>query len=286
MNNPPTLVIISDIHGNLPVLQAVLKDAAQFHPERILVTGDICGGPYQDASLRLLQDHHAWFILGNWEKNIFNLRKKSKNDPALNLAQFSVLNWCNKTLSGKSASILKKRPYQDRFSLPHTEPIRLAHGAPDDPYCLIEPLNNLDSILAEVQEEVFVCGHTHTAWVTETQNKLAVNPGSLLNAIDHQSEGTYAVLTWKNDHWQAELRKVPYDFQRVVEAFAESGMSEHGGPLARALLLSIQSGINVSLQFVDYAFALARETDPKAATVPDEVWFAAEQSFPWNKFTG
>lgn len=284
MANPPCIVVISDVHGNLPVLQAVLKDAAQFHPDHILVTGDICGGPYQDDSLNLLLDHQAWFILGNWEKNIFDLRQKEKRDPTHNLAQFALLNWCSRTLSARSTKILKTRPYQDLFVVPHTEPIRLAHGAPDDPYCLIDPDTNLETVLAQVQEKVFICGHTHTAWIKEGNHKLAINPGSLLNPIHHKSEGTYAVLTWKNGGWLAQLRTVPYDFQQVVYAFQDSGMLTHGGPFVRALLFSIQSGENVSQQFVDFALALAREADPQAVTIPDAVWFAAEQTFPWGRF--
>lgn len=278
------LAVLSDIHGNLPVLRTVLKDIEKHTPDRILVTGDLCGGPQQDESIALLRSQQAVTVLGNWEQNIFSFRKQPSTNPKHHLSQFAFLKWCSHNLSHQSMAYLKTRPVQTAFSLPGTTPIRLAHGSPDNPYTLIDPETNLSTVLEQVKEDVFICGHTHTPWVTEKNGKLAVNPGSLFNTINHKSEATYALLEWDGSRWQAEIKAVPFDLRLVIRAFEESGLIYNGGPLARAILLSIQTGENVSQTFVDHAIRIAKRKTPTAQFVPDQIWWLAEKSFNWRKY--
>ncbi len=279
------LMVLSDIHGNLPVLKQVLKDAEKYQPEHILVTGDLCGGPNQDESIRLLQDHQAHFILGNWEQNIFKYRGQSENDQKNDLYQYDYLKWCSQNISSTSLKLLKDKPYQDVFSLPGKDSIRIAHGAPDDPFTLIYPDTNLQEILADIEEKVFVCGHTHSPWIVKREDQLAMNPGSLFNTIEHKSEATYGLLSWDGKQWQAEIKLVPFDFKQVIRTFEESGLLKFGGPLARAVLLSIESGLNISQTFVDYAISMAKVHTPDAKFVPNSIWKQAEKSFDWKRYT-
>lgn len=278
------LAVLSDIHGNLPVLKQVLKDAEKHQPEHVLVTGDLCGGPNQDETVRLLQDHQAHFILGNWEQNIFKYQDQQPDHPKNALHQFDYLKWCSQNVSSASLKLLRNRPYQDVFFLPDTDPIRIAHGTPDDPFKLIYPDTNLPEILTHIDEKVFVCGHTHNPWIVKQDDQLAINPGSLFNTIAHKSEATYGLLSWDGKQWQAELKVVPFDFKQVTRAFENSGLLKFGGPLARAVLLSIQSGLNISQTFIDYAISLAKINAPDAKFVPNEIWKQAEQSFNWRQY--
>lgn len=278
------LMVLSDIHGNLPVLKQVLKDAEKYKPAYILVTGDICGGPNQDESIRMLQDYKAHYINGNWEQNIFRYLDQPTEDPRNQLHQYDYLKWCSQNVSTKSLKQLRYRPYQSLFSLPGKDPIRIAHGAPDNPFTLIYPETNLTEILEKIEETVFVCGHTHSPWIVNRNEKLAINPGSLFNTITHKSEATYGLLEWDGKQWQAEIKKVPFDFSQVVQAFESSGLLKYGGPLAKAVLLSIQSGLNISQTFVDYAVSMAKVSSPNAEFVPNAIWEEAEKSFDWEKY--
>jgi hypothetical protein len=70
----------------------------------------------------------------------------------------------------------------------------------------------------------------------------------------------------------------------VRDDFETSGLLEAGGPLARAFLLSMETGANVSQDFIDYAFGLARQAGGgDCRTVPDAVWEQADRSFPWER---
>ena len=278
------LMVLSDIHGNLPVLKQVLKDAEKYKPAYILVTGDICGGPNQDESIRMLQDYKAHYINGNWEQNIFKYLDQPTEDPRNQLHQYDYLKWCSQNVSTKSLKQLRYRSYQSLLSLLGKIPIRIAHGAPDNPFTLIYPETNLTEILEKIEETVFVCGHTHSPWIVNRNEKLAINPGSLFNTITHKSEATYGLLEWDGKQWQAEIKKVPFDFSQVVQAFESSGLLKYGGPLAKAVLLSIQSGLNISQTFVDYAVSMAKVSSPNAEFVPNAIWEEAEKSFDWKKY--
>src|SRR5258708_36025905 len=66
------MVALYDIHGNLPALDAVLKEVEQEHPDLILVGGDIVPGPMPRAALeRLLAlGDKIHYIRGNCERAV------------------------------------------------------------------------------------------------------------------------------------------------------------------------------------------------------------------------
>jgi hypothetical protein len=95
----------------------------------------------------------------------------------------------------------------------------------------------------------------------------------------------YALLAWQDGHWQAEHQAVAYDLRRIRGAFRESGLLEEGGALARAFLLSIETGQNVAEDFVSYAYGLAAKAGIEDCdVVPDAIWEQAASTFDWHKF--
>jgi len=64
------LAVISDTHGNLPALEAVLEDIQRHSVDGILVAGDLTGGPYQVETIYLLRSLGAWMIRGNGDSRL------------------------------------------------------------------------------------------------------------------------------------------------------------------------------------------------------------------------
>jgi len=168
----------------------------------------------------------------------------------------------------------------------------MVHGSPGDPYAGIDPEHepeSLEHVLAQTAEAVLVCGHTHIPWVRRWNGKLALNPGSVCGGLNGDPRAQYALLTWDSGSgggWQAELRSVAYDHARVREAFEQSGLLEEGGALARAFLLSMETGANVAQDLVDYAYGLAYQAGYlDCETVPDAIWEKAGSTFPWEHYS-
>jgi len=64
--------LISDIHGNLVALEAVLADIATQKVDEIVCLGDICGyGPQPIECIKLVREHCAWTLRGNHDEAIF-----------------------------------------------------------------------------------------------------------------------------------------------------------------------------------------------------------------------
>jgi len=277
------LAVLSDIHGNLVALDAVLADLRQSAPEGFVVAGDLVGGPWPDETVRRLSSLGALMVRGNVEAGVVKYGTRNAPDEWLNSRQASLKRWAYDHLDDETFALLVALPEQRRVEFSGTPPIRVVHGSPRRPSERLEPDRDprlIESILAELQEAVLVCGHTHRAWQHESQGKLALSPGAVSGPLDGTTGAQFALLTWHDDRWSVERRRVEYDLDEVRSACRERGLLEKGGALARAMLTSLETGRNV----VDELLAFAREQARVAGiddqkVIPDEVWDRAERDF-------
>ncbi len=296
------LAILSDVHGNLAALEAVLADAASQHVDGFVMAGDFTFGLQAAEVLQRLRDLGACMIRGNNDSDLLSLANVAPSHPWRVNKQFAVLRWQYASLPESVRRDLAALPEERVLALPGADPIRVVHGAPGqlakpllpdrDPVALRHMRNyglqaaehppDLALVLAGVQEPVLVCGHTHVPWQQAWAGRLALNPGSAGAPLNADPRAQYALLSWQGGRWQTEHRAVPYDQALVRAAFEESGLLAQGGAFARACLLWYQTGQYVSGKLLDHAYRLAAEaghTDPDA--VSDEIWDRAAATFDW-----
>jgi putative phosphoesterase len=287
--NTVHLAVLSDIHGNLPALEAVLQDLQRWDIVGIIVAGDFIGGPQPIETLRRLQSLDAWMIRGNSDDNLLRYGNGLAPQAWHNSRQFALLRWAHRQVDKGAFEVLQSLPQQRVVRLPDTVAIRVVHGSPRNPAESIFPdrePTTLDLALAQVDEPVFVCGHTHIPWKVERHGRLALNPGAVCGPLNGETGAQYALLTWQDSHWHVDHRIVEYDLQQIREAFRESGLMYEGGALARSFLRSIETGENVADWFLTYAYDLAAEAGQKEqAVVPDEIWERAATTFDWEATT-
>jgi hypothetical protein len=90
----------------------------------------------------------------------------------------------------------------------------------------------------------------------------------------------YATLSWQAGRWHAEHHAVAYDRARIRGAFAESGLLEEGGALARAFMLSIETAANVGEFLLSHAYRRAAAAGCENSEVlPGDLWEEAEATF-------
>jgi hypothetical protein len=146
-----------------------------------------------------------------------------------------------------------------------------------------DSMRSTDQMLDGIDENVLICGHTHIPWAQKHEGKLALNPGSVGFPINSDPRAQYAVLTWHSGRWWTEHRAIPYDVSKTRAAFHESGLLEAGGGFARACLLSIETGHNVSAHFILYAHRVAAQAGfERNGTLPDDLWTHIETTFDWE----
>lgn len=222
------IAVISDIHGNIAALDAVLADAAARHVDQIVNLGDICsGGLFPRETADRLMPLDLPTIRGNHERQLTDQppeRLGLSDRHALETMRPDQLAW----LAGLPATL---RLFDD---------ILLVHGTPDcDLTYFLETVTEggqRQATAAEVAQRagnvdaaVILCGHTHIQRVmTLNDNRMIVNPGSVgLPAYEgdypypHWMESgsphaRYALLSKGDDGWSVDLHAVAYDWEQAA----------------------------------------------------------------------
>lgn len=222
------IAVVTDIHGNLPALEAVVRDIGRRRVDAVVNLGDSLSGPLlplETARFLMAQD---WVHLaGNHERQLLTgkpgLREASDEFAHCRLTT-KELDWIG-TL---------------RPSSQYTPDVFLCHGTPtsDVTYFLetVEPTQvraatqlEVDARLGTVAAEVVVCGHTHKPRsMRSTTGQLIINPGSVgLQAYDDNHphphvietgspDARYAIVERVADKWVSSLIAVPYDHHAMA----------------------------------------------------------------------
>jgi predicted phosphodiesterase len=270
----------------LPALQAVLDDMVPYSIDHLVVAGDLVGGPQPNEAVRLLQSRRAWMILGNTDRTLLNYRAGRVPAAWRTCKQFALLRWSVAHVNAEALKVLQALPEQWVVAIPGTAPIRVVHGSPRDIAEHIYPQREpevLEQALAQIDEPVLVCGHTHEPWIVSRGGRLALNPGAVCGPLDGFVGAQWALLIWHGERWQAELHGVRYDLEQVRAAFRDSGLLAGGEVLARAYFLCLETGHNVWGDFLAFARGLALAAGLSVSdAIPDQAWDEAVAQFDWE----
>jgi predicted phosphodiesterase len=218
------LAILSDIHGNLPALEAVAADFARCGVDHVVIAGDLINlGPYSaDVIDRVLESR--WSVIrGNHEHYLLDYQTSrapaSRNDPM----RWSLLRWSYQQLGDERRCRIATWP--DRLSLrfPDGPPILVAHGVPRSPWEGISRLASDDEIeehLRDVEESVVIVGHTHLTMDRPAGRWRVLNPGSAGNPLDGIPTASYLLIETSPEGWQPQFRRVAYNRERLLQEFA------------------------------------------------------------------
>lgn len=258
------LAAISDIHGNLLALQAVLADIAREGVDQTVNLGDILSGPLQVAETAdLLMAQNFPTISGNHERQLLALL-------ALPMAQ-----WDTRTSDGYAATQLTPAHIDWLAALPATltlnDEVWLCHGTPDKDlqYWLETVVPGFEhgagpgvraATAGEVRARlgdatrhaVILCGHTHVPRIAQCSGPqgpvLIVNPGSVglpaygdahphPHVVENGSpHARYALLEKTGTGWQVALRAVPYDHLAQARLAAHNQRPEWAHALATGFM--------------------------------------------------
>lgn len=236
---------MSDIHGNLPALRAVLDDIDARGADLIVDLGDKLSGPLWPAETAdMLTSRDILHIAGNHERQLLTL-PPARMGPSDRYAHEVLTDAHRAWLAGLPAGAV----------LLDGE-VRLCHGTPStDITYLLEEVGEWGSrpaspdrvaaLAGDGSARAILCGHSHlprALWLDD--GRLVVNPGSVglqayyddhLFGHVHQTRSPharYALLERDGDgRWQARMVALPYDW----EAAAVQAASRGSANWARAL---------------------------------------------------
>ena len=231
------IAVVSDIHGNLPALEAVVADFTRRGVDAVVNLGDSLSGPLlplETAQYLMAQD---WtHLAGNHERQILEAHVCMGASDAYARSQLT---------SSELAWLETLRP-----RLQYAADVLLCHGTPDSDliYLLetVEPGNfrlaseaEIVGRLGAVGAGLVVCGHSHIARSVRTaRGQLLVNPGSVgvpgfsaHTPHDHvvqngSPDARYAIVERHAGQWQSLLIAVPYDFRPMAALAGQRGRDQ------------------------------------------------------------
>ena len=197
---------ISDIHGNLPALEAVLADIEREEVDEIVVVGDTVSGPWPAEVFDLLDAAGAKIVHGNADR---------AEEVAAHSSELAA--WNADRLGPRRTATVLAWPRTLELAVDGLGNVLVCHSTPssDTPiYTRITPDDELVSLFGPVDADVIVSGHTHMQYDRRISNGLrVVNPGSVGMPYEGRSGAYWAMLGP-----DVELRRTEYDVEACVAA--------------------------------------------------------------------
>lgn len=253
------IAILSDLHGNLLALEAVLADLTRRGPfDQIVVAGDLAwSGPWPAEVVDRVRALNAVVIQGNTDAFFCQaagnlLTGKQEERFVAHLA------WMRERLGPERVRYLASLPFSHRVSPALGEDLLVVHANPVDHDRPIPPQISdaeLDGLLLcaghEPDWRALAFGHLHIPFIRRWRGRLLVNVASVGLPLDGDPRAAYAILTWNGVTWQAEHYRVDYEVPVVAyhmrhsgmpsgAHFAERLMAARSGPIVPAGVLMIQ----------------------------------------------
>ena len=237
------LAIISDIHGNLPALEAVLDDVDATDPDEVWCLGDVVGyGAEPNQCTELVRERCSLSLAGNHDLAVLDAIDISSFSPAA----AEAAQWTQAQLTDEAREYLGGLHAADE-----TRDVALYHASPRDhvwEYVLWP--EQAGECIAKQARRIALIGHSHIALcfraaadgdvdATEgaqvsagTQLDLRVgrwllNPGSVGQPRDGDPRAAWLELDTEN--WTATYRRTEYEIERAADSIAAAGLPEHLG---------------------------------------------------------
>ena len=227
------VALISDIHGNLPALEAVLGDLERQSLDRVICLGDVCFGPQSHECLELVRALGCPVILGNWDS--WSIDGFPPADDPVGIMLYEIGAWWAKLLTEDDRAFVRTFAPTLEVPLENGSQMLCFHGSPrsfSDWILATTPDEEIQDMFAGIDASVLAGGHTHLQMLRRFGRSVILNPGSVGQPfsqwwpqeirVAHWAE--YGVIDTSSERVAFELRRVPFDVDALLELLAGSGM--------------------------------------------------------------
>lgn len=226
------IAVISDVHGNITALKAVLKDAEKNDAQEIWSIGDLAiGGSSMEECFQLLSEvNTTQYLMGNWETaflSVINTQNVDLDNPSqvyfANLVKYDYEHLTPGRIKQIQMLPLTGRKTVEgiQFSLTHNLP---TSNRGHELFAYKEQ-KNFDELNIDPDMDVAIYGHTHTPlWRFTTEGQMILNPGSVgqpwysRKSLMKDRDASYILLNISNGKVDdVDFRRVSYDLQQELD---------------------------------------------------------------------
>lgn len=250
------IALISDIHGNLPALEAVLEDIVGQRVDETICLGDLANvGPHPAGCIDLIRNQNIRTLQGNHE--LYLLGEHISDDWEI-CPTWAPLRWVRRQLTPDHFAYMGNLPLHfqldEQTYLYHASPLSQFHGFL--PHFSVE---DYEERMAGMDGVTVFVGHTHRALYRPWSRSRIINGGAVGMPLDGTPQAKYAVITRYKLGWQVEFRQVHYDWAKTDSDYDRLGLQEYGGTVTGVFRYQISSGVSLASPYIKGLRAFAEE---------------------------
>lgn len=223
------VAILSDIHGNLPALEAVWADLKVISPDLILCAGDLVDyGPHPNEVIDFIKDMQIPCVIGNHDQAVGQEIpvEQLKIAPGRNLqVERTAYQWTVDQVSASSKKYLLELPFELRQTVERFK-LLVVHASPRSVNEYLRPDTHrtiYEEVAANCPADLVAFGHIHKTFVKSSNSVLFVNSGSVGRPKDGRPRAAYAYLDF-NKHIYVGFRKIEYPVEKTVRDIIIRGL--------------------------------------------------------------
>lgn len=228
------IAVLSDIHGNVVALEAVLKELKREKPDYVLVAGDlVLNGPEPNGSidaLRGLESDGGIIVSGNTDIAVGDF------DYTAAFPQYAdgvpetisaAVEWAHDELGDDQLDWLRRLPAERRILAGDDQMVLVVHASPGSQTRGFDQTLDANIIYeraAATDARVICVGHTHLPEVRDLGWKVIVNDGSAGYVFDGDPTASWAMVTVDGTEVSAEIRRTEFDVLAVANGISARGL--------------------------------------------------------------
>jgi putative phosphoesterase len=228
------IAVLSDVHGNVVALEAVLKELKREKPDYVLVAGDlVLNGPEPNGSidaLRGLESDGGIIVSGNTDIAVGDF------DYTAAFPQYAdgvpetitaAVEWAHDELGDDQLDWLRRLPAERRILAGDDQMVLVVHASPGSQARGFDQTLDANVIFeraAATDARVICVGHTHLPEVRDLGWKVIVNDGSAGYVFDGDPTASWAMVTVDGTEVSAEIRRTEFDVLAVANGISARGL--------------------------------------------------------------
>ncbi|WPO90131.1 metallophosphoesterase family protein [Chryseobacterium sp. HR92] len=232
------VAVFSDVHGNLPALEVVLKDIEQRGIRQKFCLGDLVDfAPWGNEVIEKIRSLNILCLMGNHDERIaFDIPvvPLSKHSEEETNARFIAIDHSKRHITEENKKFLSELPFHLKLNYKVGKKhwnIQLVHSSlsSNDTYLYESEKDDIfTNMLKDSQSDVIVMGHTHLSFKKQFENKTwAINCGSVGRSKEENRLASYVILTLDEEKITPEIVQLPYPIEETARQIKESGIPDY-----------------------------------------------------------
>lgn len=220
------VAVVTDVHGNLQALRAVLADLQRRGPfDRLIAGGDYClSGPEPAEAFDLIGEHADILLKGNTDRDIVD---EGASDPDLGNKKRAAITWTREQLGAERIAALDGLAFEERVE-PSGGALHVVHANPRDFDQHIfpdMPEDDVRALIGGLDADVMVFGHLHIPFRRRIGSLRLFDVAACGLPRDGDRRAAWGSFAWSpQSGWRGTIHRTAYDHGTTALRMIESGM--------------------------------------------------------------